>query len=176
MFASLDDDDDEFMWDFFAETTINRQTNDSPVKIDRRRGTKRPNLDHRGRKIPRNDYKMSQWRNMLQRDAEALQIPGTKPAKLFRLRFRVPYSLFLKLVEWTREWYEIDETYAVGKPCVPLELKVLSGVLRILGRSTCLDGINELSGISIPCMRIPSHLRSHGIYTCLHSRILWRLQ
>ena len=35
---------------------------------------------------------------------------------------------------------------------VPTELKLL-GVLRVLGRGACFDGIEELSGVSVPTMQ-----------------------
>ena len=64
--------------------------------------------------------------------------------------------MFILIVEWASGWYWYDaitnpeglhKTDALGVPAVPLTLLVL-GCLRILGRSICLDGIQELSGIS----------------------------
>ena len=44
----------------------------------------------------------------------------------------------------------------IGRGGAPVELKVL-GVLRILGRATCFDGITELSGIPTSSMQALSH-------------------
>lgn len=41
-------------------------------------------------------------------------------------------------------WHEKDDADVAGRARIPTELKLL-GVLRILGRSTCFDGIFELS-------------------------------
>ena len=80
----------------------------------------------------------------------------SKEGKSFQLRFRVPFALFLILVAWTQGWYCYDaihnpsgvrEVDAWGEKRVPVDLLVM-GVLRILGRSTCFDGIEELSYIS----------------------------
>ena len=96
------------------------------------------------------------WGTMLTEQRQQLQDPTSAEAKLFRLRFRVPFPLYLSLVEWTAEWFHWSPENELGvHDCVgdspqkrhPTELKVL-GVLRMLGRGTCLDGIQELSGIS----------------------------
>ncbi len=71
----------------------------------------------------------------------------------FRLRFRIPFAIFeLLLVEttkWLRSTNQLqgDGTDACGRPGVPVYLKILA-VLRILGRGTCADGIQELSLMS----------------------------
>ena len=52
--------------------------------------------------IGRKDYNDSTWGRMLAED-EALQIYNSDEALLFRLRFRIPYKLFLILLEWTEE-------------------------------------------------------------------------
>ena len=96
----------------------------------------------------RKDYNDSTWGRMLAED-EALQIYNSDEALLFRLRFRIPYKLFLILLEWTEEGIGNTEksTDCAGRSRVPTGLKLL-GVLRILGRGTCLDGIKELSDMS----------------------------
>ena len=47
-------------------------------------------------------------------------------AKRFRGDFRVPYPFFKKLVELVKErdWFPTAATDAVGRPCIPVELKV----------------------------------------------------
>jgi len=81
---------------------------------------------------------------------------GSQKGKEFQLRFRVPFALFLIVLAWTQSWYCFDAVHnpngvkefdAFGVKQVPTDLLVM-GVLRILGRSTCLDGIEELSYIS----------------------------
>jgi hypothetical protein len=71
-----------------------------------------------------------------------------KGGKLFRLRFRVPFPLFQRLVDMTRanNWFT-EKKDCAGRLAAPLELKIL-GVLRVLGRGYCFDGIEELSFIS----------------------------
>ena len=54
---------------------------------------------------------------------------NTKAQKLFRLRFRVPYSMFRDIVA------ECKEASIFGKTIIGIEFKVL-GCLRILGRNT----------------------------------------
>lgn len=99
----------------------------------------------------RADYSMSTWAKMLRDDAAELERPESSEAALFRRRFRVPYPVFKLLLEWTREWHEKSGTDCTGRARIPTELKLL-GVLRVLGRATCFDGIFELSGISIASM------------------------
>ena len=57
--------------------------------------------------------------------------------------------LFHQIVGWTKELLDQGKAAAdcTGRLAVPTELKVL-GVLRVLGRATCFDGITELSGIA----------------------------
>ena len=73
--------------------------------------------------------------------------------KLFRRRFRVPYPMFEKLVEITREnhWFS-ERPDCTGRPSAPLELKILA-VLRVLGRGYCFDGVEELCFISAEIIR-----------------------
>ena len=67
----------------------------------------------------------------------------TKPeGKKFRRRFRVPYPLFVKLVELSNQ----HNMFRVHQSHIPTELKVLA-ILRLLGRADCADNIQELSGL-----------------------------
>jgi hypothetical protein len=73
-----------------------------------------------------------------------------KGGKLFCLRFRVPFPLFQRLVDMTRDnnnWFT-EKKDCAGRFAAPLELKIL-GVLRVLGRGYCFDGIEEQCFISI---------------------------
>ena len=66
--------------------------------------------------------------------------PESTAAKKFRLRFRVPYPVFIDLMNKAMQLgYELRPRNCSGTEGVPLELKVL-GVLRVLGRGTCFDG------------------------------------
>ena len=90
---------------------------------------------------------------MLRVEAVDLSIPTSSAALLFRRRFRLPYPLFEMLMTDTRKWQCNASTHDVaGRQAIPLELKVL-GVLRILGRGSCLNGITELSYISESAMQ-----------------------
>jgi len=104
---------------------------------------------------PRTDPWNCTWGKMLLEQRHELEDPDSAEALSFRLRFRVPFPLFLSLVKWTSECFDWSPTNPtgirpacrIGIPKHPTEMKVL-GVLRMLGRGTCLDGILELSGIS----------------------------
>jgi hypothetical protein len=82
---------------------------------------------------------------MLRDNAEELEQPDIVAGKLFRLRFRIPYPVFLKMLGWTKAWHE-KRSDTVGREHRPTELKLLGDP----GRDTCFDGIKELSGISAP--------------------------
>ena len=67
--------------------------------------------------------------------------------KLFRNRFRVPFSMFLKIrnlfVE--RNWLQTKSVDCFGRPCIPFDIKLLAA-LRFLGRGECFDTLAELTG------------------------------
>ena len=95
---------------------------------------------------------------MLTEDIVKLRDKDSEEARLFRRRFRIPFALFETIVQWTKEWLGVkDEDIlaaaadTTGRKGPAIALKVL-GVLRILGRGTCADGIKELSGISETAM------------------------
>ena len=52
--------------------------------------------------------------------------PSTRAFKRFRGSFRVPYPFFVELVERVkqRDWFPTGQEDAVGRPCIPVELKV----------------------------------------------------
>jgi len=77
----------------------------------------------------------------------------------------VPYPLFEELVDWVKESdlrknkvtnKPIKEVDAFGNKAAPADLLVL-GVLRVLGRGMCFDGISELSLISMEVNRVFFH-------------------
>ena len=99
----------------------------------------------------RKDYESSCWGRMLTLDKQKLQDPNSEESRIFRLRFRIPYAMFELLLSWVTDWLQNEEhlksSDCTGRQAVPTSLKSL-GVLRILGRGTCLDGIKELSEMS----------------------------
>lgn len=71
--------------------------------------------------------------------------PTTPQGKKLRCRFRVPFPVFTRLLEMAQVLgFAMQPVDCCGQKGLPLELKVL-GVLRVLGRATCFDGIEELS-------------------------------
>ena len=92
----------------------------------------------------------------MNRDIERLRDPSSDEAIIFRRRFRISFGLFEHILGWVRSW--VAETRKrdkdiCGRDVVPLHLLLL-GVLRMLGRGTCTDGITELSDISETKMNI----------------------
>ncbi len=83
--------------------------------------------------------------------------PNSKIAKIFMLRFRVPFILFNeKILKMCNDDNIFDLTYQSNKR-IPIEFKILA-CLRILGRGLCYDDINELS--SIPNSSIPTYFHT----------------
>ena len=68
--------------------------------------------------------------------------PKTKEGKLFRRRFRLPFPAYKLLLDICRSYNIFDMKYESMKP--PIEAKILA-CLRILGRDSCADDVNELS-------------------------------
>ena len=102
----------------------------------------------------RPDYSASLWGQMLQNDLHDLRDPETERAKEFRRRFRIPFLLFEKVAEDYEAYRESRgkmKTDCTGRHGIPTKIAVL-GVLRMLGRGTCLDGIKELSSVSPAAM------------------------
>ena len=95
----------------------------------------------------RPDYWSSLWGRMLITQQDKLEVFNSEESKVFRRRFRIPYPVFVSIVDSARAKFPEKRSAANAQP-VPLELKIL-GVLRVLGRSTVFDGINELSGIGV---------------------------
>ena len=151
--SSSDDDDDDDL-----ERTASRLKR----TILRLRELRCKNAGREGPRFrrPRADPWACTWGRMLSEQRLQLQDPNSAESLTFRLRFRVPFPLFLSLVDWTSEWFHWSPANPtgiranIGRSGIqkhPTELKVL-GVLRMLGRGTCLDGIQELSGISAAVM------------------------
>ena len=62
-------------------------------------------------------YQESNWSKMLQ--LGRCQDPSSKDGKLFRRRFRIPYPLFLEIVEVVRNKNWFPEVDCTGAPSVP---------------------------------------------------------
>ena len=85
-------------------------------------------------------YENSVWGQML-RDPE-LQLPGSRVARLFRRRFRVPYAVFKEILVPQCVAKNVFEYR--GTSGVPIEIKIMIA-LRILGRDGVADDCTELS-------------------------------
>jgi hypothetical protein len=118
---------------------------------------------------PRPDYWSSEWGRELR--TRRWENPADKKGgKRFRRRFRVPYPVFQEIVNiCRRESWFTEGNDACGHPCAPLELKIL-GVLRVLGRGYCFDGIEELTYISDETMRVFFHDFCEVFSKSLYSR------
>lgn len=96
-------------------------------------GEDEPPAPKRTRRVfPRKDYGKSEWAVLLQ--CEDLGDPASKAAKAFRRRFRIPYPFFLELVGLAKRTrlFSTAEKDALGRQCVPTELKVSRESLLLL--------------------------------------------
>ena len=108
-----------------------------------------PQIFYRGPKVVV-DYSSSTWGRWL--DNPTIHDPNSKIAKIFMLRFRVPFILFdQKIKKMCIENNVFEMTYE-SKATVPIEFKILLA-LRLLGRGNCYDDINELS--QVPASSVP---------------------
>lgn len=131
----------------------------------------------RKRKKPRRpDYWASAWGEMIKEmPSHMKEDPDGRQHKQFRLRFRLPFPMFTWLVDWTRTWYDLKKKIVdvTGLQRIPIELLVL-GVLRMLGRGTCLDGIYELSFVSKTTMQAFFHdWCSHVAMDLFHKHVVF---
>ena len=141
-------EDDEFIKRMWEED----EEDEELMAIKKRRNYgRRPDGTNRS---GRPNYWTRTWGLML-RDPE-LQKIGSDARKTFMRRFRVPHSIFIRLVDWTKGWHEGNSSDISGRPRCPTELKVL-GWLRMVGRGVCLDDIEELSCIKKPTMHAFFH-------------------
>ncbi len=94
----------------------------------------------------RPDYWSSDWGNMLRRyqqdEDRKVYDERSRKAKLFRRRFRVPFSVFVDLLEKSHahNLFECKEVDAFRRKGIPHELKLL-GVLRMLGKGGSFDDV-----------------------------------
>jgi hypothetical protein len=87
----------------------------------------------RRRVYTRPEYDSSTWARDYLFNPDVKQ-PGTRTARDFRRGFRVPYPLFLQLVDLVRAkgWFTDGAADLAGRPCPSLELKVLPVVLYVV--------------------------------------------
>lgn len=117
---------------------------------------KDPNVFRHRKWERRPPYEMSCWGRMLV-DPRSKDSGDRKGGVLFWRRLRVPFPLYERILELTRsnEWFSEGYDCARHKS-TPLELKIL-GVLRVLGRGYCFDGIEELYYTSAEINRVFFH-------------------
>lgn len=107
----------------------------------------------------RRNYLSSQWWELIHNPLVAN--PTTSQGKLFRRRFRVPYPIFQDLLEKAEAiGFKKQPISIANVKGIPLELQLL-GVLRVLGRGTCFDGVEELTGGSAEAHRSFFHKFCH---------------
>jgi hypothetical protein len=86
-----------------------------------------------------------------------LQEENSDAHKVFRRHFRVPYAIYQQLYVMAMELgFKSNPVDVTGRQGISLSLQIL-GVLRVLGRSTCYDGIEELSKGSAESHRVFFH-------------------
>ncbi len=100
------------------------------------------------------NYMQTDWCALFRRLEGDLGEPGndlSRDGKIFRRRFRLPFSDFYDIYEQVREeeWFGEEKQ---SKRIVPLHLKMM-GNFRLLGRNLVYDDINEISKIDPETMR-----------------------
>lgn len=115
--------------------------NNSPVKRKR----KRPGIVHSRRAKRKQDYDNINWIKLIRNPLTNNR--SSYFGKLFRNRFRVPFTLFIKIRDLfvERNWLQTQSFDCFGRPSVPFEIKLLAA-LRFLGRGECFDTLAELTG------------------------------
>jgi hypothetical protein len=101
------------------------------------------------------NYRSTDWWqlfNRLENDLGDFDSDLSKDGKLFRKRFRLPFSEFYKIYETARdeEWFGVQKE---SKRIVPLNMKMM-GSFRLLGRNLVYDDITEISTIKEETMRL----------------------
>ena len=95
---------------------------------------------------PRPNYSVCRMAEMLS-DPELYE-PGTRAARMFRRRFRVPAGFFADLLRLLEESGQFTvHADAAGRLGPPLSLRLLSA-LHVLGRGVPFDEVTMLTGIS----------------------------
>ena len=104
---------------------------------------------------PRKDYYESAFWHIVANPSN--QDPQSFDGRCFRRRFRVPYSVFLQLVDFAEALgFDRRPVDAAGKNGAPLEIKILA-VLQLLGRGLCFDDVALTTNISEEVIRVFFH-------------------
>lgn len=106
-------EEEAFAWAVFFDPDEDRE-----IKRARNTWARPGNSNRHGRP----DYDSSTWARML-RDGDLLN-PESSASKLFRTRFRVPYPVLLKIVQWAKEAFDTSAKDCTGRRGIPMELKV----------------------------------------------------
>ncbi|KAJ1392979.1 hypothetical protein B484DRAFT_439391, partial [Ochromonadaceae sp. CCMP2298] len=104
------------------------------------------------------------WGRMLQ--SPQLNVPTSWEHRVFMRRFRLPYQLFKQLVA---ECVEVNLFKQKRPGKIPVEFKVLIG-LRILGRDSCADDLDEALNIGGSTINNIFKLFITGCATMLYHR------
>ena len=101
------------------------------------------------------NYKETDWWALFRRLEDGLGDPGNdlcRDGKVFRRRFRLPFSEFHSIYDQVNEeeWYGQEKH---SKRIPPLFMKIM-GVFRLLGRNLVYDDITEIAKIKEETMRV----------------------
>ena len=101
------------------------------------------------------NYRGTDWYqlfNRLENDMGDFDSDLSKDGKLFRKRFRLPFSKFYDIYETVQEeeWFGVEQ---ISRRIVPLCMKMM-GTFRLLGRNLVYDDITEISTIQEETMRL----------------------
>ena len=111
---------------------------------------KRPRATH-----PRTDWAngAAAWAKLLQ--GPGLREPGTRAARQFRNRFRLPFAVFDEICTRFEDegWLQTRAFDVAKRATTPFRVKVM-GALRHLGRGLCFDDIAEMPGVSGETLRV----------------------
>jgi hypothetical protein len=133
--SSSSDEDEDYFLDTMLRAQIQPEVQVAGSK-KRRRAPPRRGVNYK-------QWETSSWFIFLATGDFADE--NSKDSQSFRLRFRVPYSLFQKLLTLTELWFP-PSVSAAHAPSAPNSLKLL-GVLKILGRGCTFDDCHELSNV-----------------------------
>ena len=128
------------------------------------------------------NFWQTQWGRMYQSLSQMNGGTGptidSRPGKLFRRRFRVPWVLFSKLLELCRTHalfgpHADDATDCTGIPYCPIELKLM-GVLRMLGRAWICDDVAEATGMGESTVRLAFRTFTENFVAALYDVYIYR--
>ena len=102
----------------------------------------------------------------------------SRPGKLFRRRFRVPWILFRKLLTLCRTHnlfgpHADDATDCTGIDLCPIELKLM-GVLRMLGRAWICDDVAEATGMGESTVRLAFRTFTDNLIAAFYDVYIYR--